>query len=74
MTDFTLYCYGIPGVLKQLYFRILSLIPHEARPRLDGSDGWLSVSHFTDSEDRSMLLVQWAGPVTKPLRHHPGAA
>ena len=73
MTGFTLYCYGILGA-ETAIFRILSLIPHEARPRLDGSDGWLSVSHFTDSEDRSMLLVQWAGPVTKPLRHHPGAA
>ena len=60
--------------LKQLFFRILTSIPHEGRPRLDGEDGRLSVSHFTDSEDRSMLLVQWAGPVTKPLRHHPGAA
>ena len=45
-----------------------------ACPRLDGEDGRLSVSHFTDREDRPMPLVQWAGPVTKPPRHHPGAA
>jgi hypothetical protein len=61
-------------LLKQLFFRILTSIPHEGRPRLDGEDGQLSVSHFTDREDRPMPLVQWAGPVTKPPRHYPGAA
>ena len=45
--------------LKQLFFRILTSIPHEGRPRLDGEDGRLSVSHFTDREDRPMPLVQW---------------
>ena len=30
----------------------------EARPRLDGKAGRLSVSHFTHREDRPMRLVQ----------------
>ena len=57
-----------------VFTTILSSQSAGGRPRLDGEDGWLSVSHFTHREDRPMRLVQWAGPVTKPPRHHPGAA
>ena len=60
--------------MKRVFSRILSLIPHDALPRPGGEAGRLSVSHFTHSEDRPMRLVQCAGPVTKPPRHHPGVA
>ena len=54
-----------------MFFRILSLITHEAWPRPGGKGGRLSVSHFTYREDRLMRLLQWAGPVTKHTRHQP---
>ena len=52
--------------MKQLLFRILSLIPHDAGPRPGGEAGRLSVSHFTHSEDRPMRLVAvgWSGHET----------
>jgi hypothetical protein len=60
--------------LKQLIFPSCLTIPHDPSPRLDGEDGRLSGSHCRCREDRPMRLVQWVGPVTKPTRHHPGAA
>ena len=67
-------CYRNVYPLKRCFFSSSARFPQEGRPRLDGEDGRLSVSHFTHREDRPMRLVQWAGPVTKPPRHHPGAA
>ena len=67
-------CYSNIDSLKRSFSSSSARFPQEGRPRLDGEDGRLSVSHFTHREDRPMRLVQWAGPVTKPPRHHPGAA